>query len=429
MVRIPPGWLWLWAGVALCPLGCTGGAVPGAALEQTTPEIAAPAAEPLQARRQHLARLGADHWHQGGYLGQGIKVAILDSGFRGYGAYLGTALPTSVQVRSFRKDQNLEARDSQHGILCSEIIHALAPRAELLLANWEPDCPESFLDAVRWAREQGARICTCSVIMPTWSDGEGGGDVHEALAALLGPGEGSADLLCFASAGNTAQRHWYGRGCPGADGRHQWGPGLVQNGLIPWGRERVAVEVYGCSHAPCEVEVHRQGSGELVGQAALQECGRAVVRFEPESGAAYQVGVRTAADAGPFHLVVLGGNLEVSTSHGSIAFPGDGARVLAVGAIDEQGQRTSYSSCGPNSRQPKPDFVAPVPFPSLCRQRPFAGTSAAAPQAAALAALVWSRHPGWSATQVSSALRAAALDLGPAGHDFETGYGAIHLPE
>ena len=60
--------------------------------------------------------------------------------------------------------------------------------------------------------------------------------------------------------------------------------------------------------------------------------------------------------------------------------------------------------------------------------RPFTGTSAAAPQAAGLAALVWSRHPDWTAAQVQEALRTAARDLGPAGHDFETGYGLIHLP-
>ena len=92
------------------------------------------------------------------------------------------------------------------------------------------------------------------------------------------------------------------------------------------------------------------------------------------------------------------------------------------------GQRLSYSSCGPNSRLPKPDFVAQVPFPTLCRERPFAGTSAAAPQAAALAALVWARHPGWSASQVRAALRGSARDLEAPGHDWETGFGLIHLP-
>src|SRR5207249_7164185 len=92
------------------------------------------------------------------------------------------------------------------------------------------------------------------------------------------------------------------------------------------------------------------------------------------------------------------------------------------------GRRMGYSSCGPNSSQPKPDFVAPVPFPSSFRAATFGGTSAASPQAAALAAVCWSRYPDWKAGQVRSALRATAHDLGAPGHDCETGYGEVHLP-
>jgi subtilisin family serine protease len=129
-----------------------------------------------------------------------------------------------------------------------------------------------------------------------------------------------------------------------------------------------------------------------------------------------------------FHLVALGANLDYTTPSGSIPFPADGPEVIAVGAVYASGQRAAYSSCGPNSLQPKPDLVAPVPFPSFWRPRPFSGTSAAAPQAAALAALLWSKHPLWTAAQIRQALCTSARDLGPPGHDFETGYGMIRLP-
>jgi subtilisin family serine protease len=131
---------------------------------------------------------------------------------------------------------------------------------------------------------------------------------------------------------------------------------------------------------------------------------------------------------GRFHLVVLGGGLAWTTANGSIACPADGPAVLAVGAVDAGGGRVGYSSCGPNSKRPKPEFVATVPFPSSWRGRPFTGTSAAAPQAAALAALWWSRYPSWPAEKVRAAMQAAARDLGPVGHDYETGYGLIRLP-
>src|SRR5215471_16030832 len=186
-----------------------------------------PDAHPALQRIKHLARLGVDRWHAARQRGKGIKIAVLDSGFRGYRHFLGTALPDHVTVHSFRDDHNLEAKDSQHGILCAEVLHALAPDAEILLANWEPDRSEQFLAAVRWARDQGARILSCSVIMPSWSDGDGGGPVHKSLSRLLGDGTHQSDMLCFASAGNTAQRHWSGTYNASRDGWHEWSPGAV----------------------------------------------------------------------------------------------------------------------------------------------------------------------------------------------------------
>jgi subtilisin family serine protease len=373
-----------------------------------------------------------DRWHLAGYRGQHVKVAILDSGFRGYRAFLGKALPARVLVHSFRRDGNLEARDSQHGILCGEVVHTLAPDADLLLANWEPDQPEQFLNAVRWAREQGARIISCSVITPSWSDGEGGGRVHADLARILDNGNQGNSLLCFASAGNTALRHWSGQFHDGGDGFHEWVPGKEDNLLRPWGGEQVSIELYWPQKADYDLTVFDRDTGLEVGQSAARsdvDRSCAVVRFQPK--ARHHYGVRVHLVHGPggfFHLAALGTALEYSTAKGSIPFPADGPEVVAVGAVDDDGQRESYSSCGPNSAQPKPDLVAPVPFSSHVRSRPFAGTSAAAPQAAALAALWWSRHPDWSAQRVRKALKDSACDLGPPGFDCETGYGRIHLP-
>jgi hypothetical protein len=184
------------SGVALALLLLPGSALRAGSIT-SPPEPATP-----EQREKHLASLGVPAWHVAGLRGQGVKVAVLDTGFRGYRDFLGKALPAKVNAHSFRADGDLEARDSQHGIRCAEVVHALAPDAELLFANWDGDRPEQFLDAVRWARDQGARVVTCSVVTPTWSDGEGGGSVHERLARLLGK-----DVLCFDSAGIMAQRH------------------------------------------------------------------------------------------------------------------------------------------------------------------------------------------------------------------------------
>jgi subtilisin family serine protease len=382
-----------------------------------------------------LEDLGVRAWHDAGYRGQGVKVAVLDTGFGGYQEQLGKALPAHVRARSFRRDDNLEARDSRHGILCAEVVHAVAPGAELLLANWEPERPDQFLDAVHWAREQGARVLTCSLIMPTWSDGEGHGPVHTALAKLLGDGERTGAPLFFASAGNTAQRHWSGRFHDGGEGLHQWaldarGP-VRDNPVRPWGSERVSVELY-WQTGSYELTVRDVTSDRLVGRAfgapVDGSVPHAVVAFVPQEAHEYTARVyQLKSGSGPFHLVVLGGNLGHSRARGSVPFPGDGSEVIAVGAVDGRGQRCEYSSCGPTADLVKPDLVATVPFPSSWRTQPFAGTSAAAPQAAALAALVWSRHPGWTARQVQDALRRAAIPTADS-HLWETGHGRVHVP-
>lgn len=380
-----------------------------------------------------LVRASAERWQRTGYRGAGIKVAILDSGFRGFRDHLGKALPAKVVARSFRFDGNLEARDSQHGILCGEVIHSLAPDAELLFANWEPDNPRQFLEAVRWARKEGARIISCSVIMPGWSDGEGGGAIHQELKRILGPGSDRGDVLFFACAGNIAQRHWAGVFQGDAQGYHEWRAQDTNNLVTPWGAERVTVELYGQPGTDYELSVRNTMTGREVSRSLTrtqeQRC-QGSIRLEPEPGQSYQVRVRLVkGQPGRFHLVALGAHLRHSTAEGSIAFPADSPHVIAVGAVDENGRRFEYSSCGPNSLAPKPDLVAPVPFQSQWRARPFSGTSAAAPQAAAVAALLWSRNRDWPAFQVNAQMRVASRDLLKAGHDLETGYGLVLAPE
>jgi hypothetical protein len=400
-----------------------------------TPDAAVAAdPDPLGHRAAILEHLGVPCWHAAGYRGRGLRVAILDSGFCGYRAHLGKALPGRVQARSFRLDGNLEARDSQHGILCGEVVHALAPEAELLFANWEPDLPDRFLEAVRWARGQGARVISCSVIMPTWSDGEGQGAVHDELSRILGRGTSTGDVLFLASAGNTAQRHWGGPFRDGGDGWHEWAPGRTANAISPWRGERVSVELCWHGAGGYEMVVRDTTAGREVGRSdaapaspAGNHC--AVVAFLADAEHRYTLRVRRVGPtAGTFHVVVLGGGLRYAVRRGSIPFPGDGPEVVAVGAVGADGRRLAYSSCGPNSPCPKPDLVAPVPFPSLWRSRPFAGTSAAAPQAAALAVLLWSRHPDWTPLQVRTALCSAARHAGTTPHNYDTGYGQIHLP-
>jgi Subtilase family len=393
-----------------------------------------PPTGPVLDRPTHLALLGVDRWHAAGFRGKGIRVAVLDSGFRGYREHLGQALPERITVCSFRRDGDLEAKDSRHGILCGEVVHAIAPEAELLFANWEPDEPETFLSAVRWARQQGAQLITCSVIMPGWSDGQGGGGVHANLSRIMGDGTRPGDALGFAAAGNVAERHWSGAFHDDRRHFHQWEPGRTDNLLVPWGSLPVSVELTHPATAAYRVWVLDAADRSAVGQTCrlpANGVGGCAVRFQPAVGHRYVIRVeQVAGSMGELRLVVLGGALELHSAKGSVVFPADGSSMLAVGAVDRAGRRQTYSGCGGGSSLAlKPDCVAPAPFATAIRSVPFSGTSAAAPQAAGLAALLWSKHPHWTAAQVREALRKSCVDVGEPGPDFDTGYGLIHLGE
>jgi Subtilase family len=391
---------------------------------------ALPAGVPSQ--QQSLEVLGAASWHAAGYRGEGIRIALLDTGFHGYRTHLGQCLPQTVVCRSFRRDGNLEARNSEHGILCGEILHAIAPDAELLFANWEDDQPEQFLEAVAWARSRGAKVLSCSVIMPSWSDGNGGGIIDERLQRLLGTGTAPGDALFFASAGNTALRHWRGPFQAGPGGWHQWSTGISENVLRPWSSEPIGVELYCHGDAIYELRIE-DSTGKTVrtGRNGL-DGGRAwsTVKLEPRAGSDYRVKVRlVSGNPGEFHLVALGASLSQSVAEGSVSCPADAPAVIAVGAMASSGETYDYSSRATTGSHSKPELMAIVPFASGWRARPFSGTSAAAPQAAGAASLYWSRFPTRSAAEVKEAMCqaahrptsvAASMDLG--------GYGRVSLP-
>ena len=265
--------------------------------------------------------------------------------------------------------------------------------------------------------------------MPQLSDGEGGGPIHAALAKLLGPGTAIGDQLLFASAGNTAERHWAGQFHANATGYHEWKPGVTDNALNPWGDEKVSVELCCKPGSRYDLAVVDEGSGA---EAAACAGPRRQPRGPLRASFGAQLRHSIASACGTGRKVPFGGPaLRPGSSHapaGSVAFPADGPEVVAVGAVDHAGLRTAYSACGATDGTTKPDLVAPVPFLSAWRSRPFAGTSAAAPQAAALAGLVWSRHLDWKAGRVRSLLQTSARDLGVPGPDPETGFGLLHLP-
>ena len=194
-----------------------------------------------------------------------------------------------------------------------------------------------------------------------------------------------------------------------------------------------------------------------------------------------RVGLAGGAAPGRVHLIVIGGGSTITrygTDTGTIYGHPLSPNAQAVGAADyfktpfcNAGLRTatleSYSSAGGTpllfdnngaalaqvAVPRKPDFVAPdgvttnfFGMQSMdagaanslvadCRTYPdflgfqFYGTSAAAPHAAAVAALLWQAEPKATKSQLYSALQGSAIDMGAAGFDYSSGYGFIQADQ
>jgi hypothetical protein len=106
-------------------------------------------------------------------------------------------------------------------------------------------------------------------------------------------------------------------------------------------------------------------------------------------------------------------------------FSSDGKRHLFYNADGTAITPGNVSSTGGTTRS-KPDITAADGVAtSVTGFQPFYGTSAAAPHAAAIAALLLSGKPTASAAQIRSALVSSAIDLGTPGFDTVTGNGVI----
>jgi serine protease len=133
---------------------------------------------------------------------------------------------------------------------------------------------------------------------------------------------------------------------------------------------------------------------------------------------------------------------------GPVGYPAGYDTVIAVGAVDYNKQRTSYSNYGPEldivapggdggqdaNNDGNPDGVLQETFQRYLGFKFFAigwgyyffsGTSMATPHVSGVAALVKSMHPGWTPQQIRDALINTAEDLGLPGRDDLYGYGLV----
>ncbi|WP_091224984.1 S8 family serine peptidase [Paenibacillus sp. BC26] len=125
-------------------------------------------------------------------------------------------------------------------------------------------------------------------------------------------------------------------------------------------------------------------------------------------------------------LVAASGNDGLALgSKAEVKYPAAYATVLAVAGVDADGKPESRSNAGPEIDIAAPWHVYTTALGGGYKHEE--GTSMAAPQAAAAAALVWAVHPGYKPYQVRALLRQTAKDIGKQGVDDASGYGLLQI--
>ncbi|MCB9010402.1 MAG: hypothetical protein H6531_01065 [Actinobacteria bacterium] len=164
-----------------------------------------------QAITQGAFRMGADALWSQGFLGGGDRIAVVDEGFGGLDESIAAGeLPPRDRMRtmSFDAAHGLGGRSllttdpTPHGTRMAEIIHDLAPQAELVLVNY--NTVDEFVRATEWVADQGIPVASHS---NSFLDGPFDGT---GAAARAVDGASDRGVLWINSAGNFAERHWAG---------------------------------------------------------------------------------------------------------------------------------------------------------------------------------------------------------------------------
>ena len=377
--------------------------------------------------------------HATGAKGQGVKVAIIDGGFKG-----ADNLPEDMPVRRWFRDYTytgIYAGTDAHGTACAEIVHDVAPEAELYL--YKVADIVDLENAKDRCIQNGVAVVNYSA---TWVN-EGFGDGRGLICDIVNDAADNG-ILWVNAVGNYAQKHYMGFWHDSDDdNRHNFAAGDDAVNFVAEIGDAIRVTLtwddWPITTTDYDLYLYYQdafGNIEEVSRSTdVQGKGGAPVEFiEYFAGRAgtYGISVVRVGEAEPKDLRVWSWHhdIEYPVPTSSLGIPSDAHGALSVGAIHRDqwdlGTVASYSSRGPTADgRIKPDLVAPsgVTTASYGMDRLFGGTSAATPHVAGAAALLKSANPSLSRDDLWQALVEATVDLGAPGKDDSTGYGKLVL--
>jgi hypothetical protein len=396
--------------------------------------------EPRRPRPKEVVSEGLDDlygpgWQDHGLTGAGVTIAVLDVGFAGYAELLGSELPDSVGTHLVG-----DWRGSDHGTDVAQVIHDIAPDAELVLYSFDTDV--EFLAAAEHIAASGAHLVNASVGFDNEWHADGTSIWSRAVDMVHDRG-----IAWINAAGNENDCYWVGTmtdedgdGWLELDGDELF---LVESDWTtaaevdvsfrwddPFGASANDLDLFidwidwEVGDEPCDAGEDPQDGDDDPYERAWCDLG---------GGAEYayaSVYVYEGTGAGKTGWLYSYHSLpeENRSNRQSLTLPADARGGIAVAAVDwEHDELVYYSSRGPtDDGRDKPDVAAPT-FVSTTNGR-FTGTSAAAPHATGAAALALEASLlSLDPDAIRDWLASQTIDLGPPGYDHGFGWGYLRL--
>jgi subtilisin family serine protease len=382
----------------------------------------------------------ANEWQAAGLTGKGVKVGVLDLGFGGYEALLGRELPENVTIEAFGDPFNLDTE--VHGTACAEIIHEMAPDAELYLAYYDGSDVAMGM-AVDWLMSQGVDIISNSTGSNGLTPMDGTGFAAEIVNAAH-----DAGIFWVNAAGNEADVHWRGVFNDSDNNTiHEFSPdnellpfvapaGYEVQIILSWDDWQSIDQDYDLILADKEGNVIAKSEEPQAGEIGQLPAEGFLYMFDKED--IYTLAIQNydngARGDATMDIFINGGLLhpDFVVAERSLSSPSDARGAFAVGAVNwADDVLEPYSSQGPTADgRIKPDLAAPSVVDSASyAPDAFDGTSAATPHVAGAAALVLQAFPDASPDDLATFFQEQAVDLGTAGPDNVFGAGRLSLGE